>query len=320
MSRRTSEASKAIRAAWLKEQELVSEGKGTRDWTPEQQKEILELGKAYYHSENLVDVNDGKSFEGHHMKSAEAYPEYQGDPENIQFLSHAEHKEAHGGNYRNPTNGYFDPVTKTTRDFGDNKYEPCKIIKLTDPVVGLSDVAHVSSETTEASLKEDKEKNSGEEQRKDNPISKKPSTFASPTVKASQKACKSFCNKIKYAVENVKGVIERHPVLTCVLKFVGGAAIAVGAKAIANCNRSSAGESGSSSLDDYSSSSSNDDHTDSSAADIFDDSSSGRDYPIERSSPEEHMVPAHGQHYHTKSGVIWKEKESYRRGCKHDED
>lgn len=52
MSRRTSEASKAIRAAWLKEQELVAEGKGTRDWTPEQQKEILALGKAYYHSEN----------------------------------------------------------------------------------------------------------------------------------------------------------------------------------------------------------------------------------------------------------------------------
>ena len=44
MSRRTSEASKAIRAAWLKEQELIAEGKGTRDWTSEQQKEILELG------------------------------------------------------------------------------------------------------------------------------------------------------------------------------------------------------------------------------------------------------------------------------------
>ena len=43
MSRRTSEASKAIRAAWLKEQELIAEGKGTRDWTSEQQKEILEL-------------------------------------------------------------------------------------------------------------------------------------------------------------------------------------------------------------------------------------------------------------------------------------
>ena len=58
MSRRTSEASKAIRTAWLKEQELVSEGRGTRDWTAEQQEEILKLGKAYYHSENPDDVND----------------------------------------------------------------------------------------------------------------------------------------------------------------------------------------------------------------------------------------------------------------------
>ena len=43
MSRRTSEASKAIRDAWKREQKLVSEGKATRDWTLEQQKEILEL-------------------------------------------------------------------------------------------------------------------------------------------------------------------------------------------------------------------------------------------------------------------------------------
>ena len=67
MSRRTSEASKAIREAWEKERELVLEGKGTRDWTPEQQQSIIDKGKAY--------DDDGKAFEGHHMKSAEAYPE-----------------------------------------------------------------------------------------------------------------------------------------------------------------------------------------------------------------------------------------------------
>jgi len=27
-------------------------------------------------------------------------------------------------------------------------------------------------------------------------------------------------------------------------------------------------------------------------------------------------VPGHGQHYHTRGGVIWKEKESYQRGGK----
>lgn len=126
MSRRTSKSNKAISAAWSHEQDLVREGKGTRDWTPEQQQDILERGKA--HDEN------GKAFEGHHMKSAEMYPEYQGDPENIQFLSRDEHFDAHGGSFRNATNGYYDYNTRQTTDFGANKYEPCKVIDLSEPI------------------------------------------------------------------------------------------------------------------------------------------------------------------------------------------
>ena len=34
----------------------------------------------------------------------------------------------------------------------------------------------------------------------------------------------------------------------------------------------------------------------------------------DHSSPSEHIVPGHGQHYHTKDGVIWKEKDPYKRG------
>ena len=75
MSRRTAESNKAILAAWNKEQELVQEGKGTREWTPKQQQDILEKGKAY--------DDDGVAFQGQHMKSAEMYPEYQGEPGNI---------------------------------------------------------------------------------------------------------------------------------------------------------------------------------------------------------------------------------------------
>ena len=43
------ERNKAIRLAWEREQGLVSEGKGTRDWTEAQQKDILDpdKGKAY---------------------------------------------------------------------------------------------------------------------------------------------------------------------------------------------------------------------------------------------------------------------------------
>ena len=35
------ERNNAVREAWIKEQNLVQEGKGTRAWTPEQQKVIL---------------------------------------------------------------------------------------------------------------------------------------------------------------------------------------------------------------------------------------------------------------------------------------
>ena len=127
MSRRTSEASKAITAAWAKEKLLVDDGKGTRDWTPDQQTDIQNKGKAY-------DEN-GKAYQGHHMKSAEAYPEYQGDADNIQFLMASEHSAAHNnGNYSIPTNGCYAPITGITKDFGSNIYEPCKAIELSNPV------------------------------------------------------------------------------------------------------------------------------------------------------------------------------------------
>lgn len=121
------ERNKAVREAWIKEQNLVQEGKGTRAWTPEQQKDILEKGKAYDDS--------GKAIEGQHMKSAEQYPEYQGDPGNIQFLTRAEHLEAHNGNWQNPTNWYFNPVTKEKIEFGDGPFIPCETIQLPEPII-----------------------------------------------------------------------------------------------------------------------------------------------------------------------------------------
>ncbi len=127
MSRRTAEASKAIRDAWDNERELVSIGKGTRDWSEEQQREILE-GRC------ARDEN-GKAFEGHHMMNAEAHPELQGDSGNIQFLTRSEHLSAHGGSWRNPTSGYYDPATGVTRHFENDAYSPCVVIDLSSPVV-----------------------------------------------------------------------------------------------------------------------------------------------------------------------------------------
>lgn len=112
MSNRTAEANKAIVAAWERETDLVRQGQGTRNWTPKQQADILTKGKAY-------DEN-GKAFEGHHMKSVEEYPECQGNPNNIQFLARSEHLAAHNGYFVNPTNGRYDPETGKTTQMGEN--------------------------------------------------------------------------------------------------------------------------------------------------------------------------------------------------------
>lgn len=147
MSRRTAESNRAILAAWNKEQELVQKGKGTREWTPQQQQDILDKGKAY--------DDNGKAFEGQHMKSADMYPKYQGEPGNIQFLTRAEHLEAHDGNWQNPTNWYFNPVTKEKIDFGDGPFIPCKIIQLPEPIISLT-----NDSTMQENVIEEKEESS----------------------------------------------------------------------------------------------------------------------------------------------------------------
>ena len=132
MSNRTAESNRAIALAWENEQKRVSEGKGTRDWSPEQQNDILERGKAY--------DDDGRAFRGHHMRSVSISPEEQGNPDNIQFLSHEEHIEAHIVCWQ-PTNWYYDPVTKQRVDFGDGPIIPCKVIDLSAPVVKIESVS-----------------------------------------------------------------------------------------------------------------------------------------------------------------------------------
>jgi len=129
MPRRTAEATKAVQLAWQREYELIQEGKGTRDWTEEQQRDILnpEKGRAY--------DDNGRAFNGQHMKSVEKYPEYQGDPDNIQFLTRKEHLEAHQGNWKNPTNWYYDPVTKQFFNFGEENIVPCPVIELSKPII-----------------------------------------------------------------------------------------------------------------------------------------------------------------------------------------
>lgn len=259
------------------------------------------------------------------MKSAADYPEYQGDPDNIQFLTRNEHLEAHKGSWQNTTNWYYNPETKEFVDFGENKPTPCEIIKLSDPVVCLSDATQASSKTTKSNLNKGVEINNGEKQQKDNSGVKRPSESVPTTVKHTSKFKKSIKwinNKIIGATKfferppRVKGLKNALGVVVGVGVVGGISALVTNAKA--RSGKGSVGGFGASSLDDIISNCFSDDEcTDYSDVDDYDDSPSDRDYPDERSSPKEHTVQSHGQRYHTNDGVIWKEKKSFQRGGKH---
>lgn len=123
---------RAVRQAWNQEKQYVLEGKGTRDWTPEQQEDLIKNGSV-------------QGFEGHHMRSVsngktyEEQMEIAGDKNNIQFLEKTkdnnEHLRAHDGDTRNRTNGYYDVKTDQTKDFGNKAPEPPKAEKLSNPVM-----------------------------------------------------------------------------------------------------------------------------------------------------------------------------------------
>ena len=304
------ERNKAIRLAWERERELVLQGKGTRDWSLDQQKDILDPDKGKAYDEN------GRAFEGQHMKSAAEYPEYQGDPNNIQFLTREEHLAAHKGSWQNPTNWYYNPETKEFVDFGENGPIPCKVISLSEPL-------QVSIIDRQDGLKEPaKMENTLSEQtqspRQENLLHLSENTSQKKHNAGPPEMHERFGDKIFHVVDGAKKFVEKHPNL---VKIVAGAALVAAASVtFVKKIHDSGGGSSSSSSDDYYSGSSDDDYNDSSRSDECDIPSSSRDYPDERSSPEEHTVSAHGQHYHTRDGVIWKEKDSYQRGGKRDED
>jgi hypothetical protein len=298
---------KAIRKAWEREQGLVAEGKGTRDWTKEQQEDILDPAKGKAYDEN------GRAFDGQHMKSAAEYPEYQGDPDNIQFLTKEEHLEAHKGCWQNPTNWYYNPEAKEFVDFGENKPIPCEVINLSEPVrIPVVEPKErndkLKNSADSAKEKAEKENQPSSREKKSGHSEKVPHSHVSSTPPP--ELHEGFGDKVMHVVEAVKDFGEKHPVVAGIVKWGGAAALAVGSAYVAS-KGSGSGRGGSSENDDYSGS--NDDIG-------YDDSSDSRDYPDERSSPREHIVPGHGQHYHTKDGVIWKEKDSYPRGVKHDDE
>jgi len=309
MSERTLKANNAIKLAWEKEQKLVQQGKGTRDWTPEQQKDILEYGKAY--------DEKGNAFEGQHMKSVEKYPEFQGEPENIQFLTRQEHLEAHHGNWKSSTNWRYNPVTKEYLDFGEEKYIPCPVIELSNPIVKIPDIIADSSKNDELSEKlntsKTRETQIPSKKKENDLIKNKKYIFTEKNIKIKSSG-----------VENLKRTSPKEFGFTDVLKLMRKDIVAHPFKFIKAVSPVIGGAIGFATnrimkkkIDRYNS----DFYSfQQSAPDTVSEKKmpeSNRMNQVNRHTPGENDVPAHKQRYHTKEkGVIWKNKEPYTRGKK----
>ncbi len=87
----------AVRRAWKLEVDNVRNGGlgRTRQWNDNEIRELLTNGKV-------------KGYHGHHMKSVKKYEKWAGDEYNVQFLTPAEHLDAHKGNWKNSTDGWYD--------------------------------------------------------------------------------------------------------------------------------------------------------------------------------------------------------------------
>jgi len=217
MSNRTASATKAVADRWAQEQELVSKGQCTRDWSREQQQDILEKGKAY-------DEN-GKAIEGHHMKSVERFPEYQSDLGNIQFLTRAEHRSAHGGNFQNYTNGKYDYLSGNTIDFGDGPFEPCTIFDLSDPIKKIDIVDDTTSDDSSDTTEQTTQATDPPDHKQDENYDYSSERKASSPDKSSSVSMSGFRNGVKRIANAIKEFPTRHPVLTAIGGTVISAAV-----------------------------------------------------------------------------------------------
>ena len=126
----------AVKDFWTHEQSLLREGKSTRNWTPEQIEQIMNIsdktGISSINGDKAIDLN-GKSYFGHHMLNVAEHPEYAGDWRNIEALDYDEHYNgAHNGNTKTPTESYYDPVHNENIEIDKSMFETGADVKTGD--------------------------------------------------------------------------------------------------------------------------------------------------------------------------------------------
>ena len=113
---------KGVRLAWKREEALILEGRGTRQWTIEQQKEILETGSV-------------RGFQGNHMKSVKTHPELADHANNIQLLSTREHLAVHENSFHNSSAGRYNVRTGEIHRIGSTEPSAIKSEELRHKVI-----------------------------------------------------------------------------------------------------------------------------------------------------------------------------------------
>lgn len=145
----------AIRQAWAMERRLYREtGRGTRDWTPSEGRELLRHGRV-------------RGYEGHHRRSVADYPSDADNPDNIEFLTADAHRDIHAGR----TSGSSELIDRTAggliprphpsptqrlwRDLASGAYTTVQILALLDPIAALTDPNYGNLETLDEALAND---------------------------------------------------------------------------------------------------------------------------------------------------------------------
>jgi hypothetical protein len=96
---------KGVAAMWRQEAENIRSGKPSRNWTPEQESDILD-GRV------PKSVVDGKPIEGAHIEPVKDAPEKAADPSNVRPKSFTEHRASGGGEHsKNPKQYDTGPTT-----------------------------------------------------------------------------------------------------------------------------------------------------------------------------------------------------------------